>query len=108
MSAIMRPRWLPSPVVRSSSSPNCWATRLRRPRTTALCEAIAVTEYGLTANIGFASTPARSPMDFTDSHALVEHLVDRADTAMYRKTRPRTPSPVGHPHRACTRAGTAR
>lgn len=55
-------------------------------RATALCEAIAATEFGITASIGLASTTAPCPPS-RDARAFIEDLMDLADTAMYEAKR---------------------
>lgn len=66
-----------------------------------LCAAIAATGFGVTASIGVASTVP--PTLVANSHAFIDDLVHRADTAMYEAKRaggnqtwlaPETP----HPH----------
>jgi diguanylate cyclase (GGDEF)-like protein len=53
-----------------------------RRRAAGLCMAIAASEFDLTASIGIASADLTAH-PLLDDHALIDHLIDLADTAMY-------------------------
>ncbi len=50
-------------------------------RAESLCEAIAASDFGITASIGIAC--AAVPGDGTDDRAVIDELIEAADTAMY-------------------------
>lgn len=47
-----------------------------------ICSAIARSEFGITASVGIASATI-TPNSVDDENALIDHLIDLADTAMY-------------------------
>lgn len=83
-------------VIAELADPAVAAARAR-----ALCEAIAATEFAITASIGVASTPLTAQTRPTGNLELVEYLMDFADTAMYDAKRA-----GGHQVRRATHPGT--